>query len=102
MQNFARDVIVQLKLKDGSKRVVVIVSRVIVDVRFGSGIAKFLAARRRRLDSLKIGNVLPPTGVPLVCREIMRIDVRLPMRHGARRKINKWDRASQRVIEEKR
>ena len=101
MQNFARDVIVQLELEHGRERVVVVVSRVIVDVRLGSGIAKFFASRRRRLDALKIGNVFPPARIPLICREIVCVDVRLPMRHHAARKINKRNRAGERVVQQK-
>jgi hypothetical protein len=52
--------IVQLKLKYGRERIIVIISRVVVDVCLSSGIAEFFAARRRRLDALKIGNVFPP------------------------------------------
>ena len=45
MQDFTRDVIVQLKFKNGRESVIVIVSRVIVDVGLGRGIAKFFGAR---------------------------------------------------------
>ncbi len=47
----------QLKLKHGREGIVVVISRVVVDVRLGRGIAEFFASRRRRLDPLKIGNV---------------------------------------------
>src|SRR5580700_2830602 len=40
MQNFARDVIVQLKLKHGRERVVIIVGWIVVDMGLGRGIAK--------------------------------------------------------------
>ena len=45
MQDFARDVIVQLKLKHGRERGIVIVSRIIVDVGLGRGVAKLFATR---------------------------------------------------------
>ena len=45
MQNLARDVIVQLELKHGGERVVIIVSRIVVDMRLGRGVAEFLTAR---------------------------------------------------------
>ena len=44
MQNFARDVVVQLKFKHSRKRVIVIIRRGIVDVRFRGGVAKLFAA----------------------------------------------------------
>ena len=44
MQNFARDVIVQLKFEDGRERVIIIIRRGVVDVRLGCGVAKFFAA----------------------------------------------------------
>ena len=66
MQDFPRDVVVQLKLKHGRERIIVIVNGVIVDVRLGGGIAKFFAARLRRLDALEIRDVFPPARVPLI------------------------------------
>jgi hypothetical protein len=45
MQEFAGDVVVQLKLKHGGESVIVIVSGVIVNVRLGCGIAPFFAPR---------------------------------------------------------
>ena len=101
MQNFARDVIVQLKFKHSRERVIVIIGWGIVDVRLGGGIAKFFAAWRRRLDALKIADVFPPARIPLVRRKIVRVNVRLPMRHRAAGKINKRDRAGERVVEKK-
>ena len=102
MQDFARDVIVQLKLKHGRERVVVIVSRVIVDVRLGRGIAKFFAAlvtavrrpgNRRRIS----------TSARSIDRAAdFRVNVRFPMRHHAAREINERNRARERVIEKKR
>jgi hypothetical protein len=68
MQNFARDVIVPLKFKHSRERVIVILCWVIVDVRFGGGVAKLFAAWRRRFDPLKIADVFPPARIPLVCR----------------------------------
>ena len=102
MQNVARDVVVQLKLEHGRERIVVVVSWRIIDVRLGSSVAKFFAARRRRFDTLKIGNIFPPARIPLICRQIVRVDVRLSMRHHAAGEINKWNRAGQRVIEKER
>ena len=44
LQDFARDVIVELELEDGGKGAVVVVGRVIVDVGLGGGVAEFLAS----------------------------------------------------------
>ena len=68
MQNVTRDVIVQLELKHSRECVVVVVSRGIIDVRFGGSVAKLLAARLRRFNSLEIADVFPPARVPLVRR----------------------------------
>jgi hypothetical protein len=52
MQNFARNLVVQLKFKHSRERVIVIIRRSIVDVRLGCGVAKLFATRRRRFDAL--------------------------------------------------
>src|SRR5262249_38517619 len=62
-------------------------------------IAKLFATRFRRLDALEIADVFPPARVPLICRQIVRVDVRLPMRHGAAGKINERDGAGERVVQ---
>ncbi len=102
VQNFARDVVVQLELKHRRKRVVVIVGRVIVDVGLGRGVAEFLAARRRRFDSLHFANVFPPARIPLIGRKIVRVNVGFPMRHRSAGEINEGNGAGERVIEKER
>jgi hypothetical protein len=102
MQNFVRDVVVQLKFKHGRERVVVIVCRSIVDVRFGGGVAKLFAARFRRFNALKIADVFPPARIPLIHRQIARVDVGLPVRHDAAGKINKRHRARECVVQKER
>ena len=69
MQNFARDVVVQLKLKHSRECVIVIIRWGIVDMRFGGGVAKLSAARRGQFDALKIADVFPPARVPLIQRQ---------------------------------
>ena len=68
MQNFARDVVIELEFKHSRERVIVIVRRGIVNVRFGGGIAKLFAPWRRRFDALKIADVFPPARIPLIRR----------------------------------
>ena len=99
MQNFARNVVVQLKFKHSRERVIIIIRRRIVDMGFRGGIAKLLASRRWRLDALKIADVFPPARIPLIHRQIARVDVGLPMRHDATGKINKRHRAGERVVQ---
>src|SRR5438105_11920869 len=99
MQNVARNVIVQLELKYSRERIVVVIRRIIIDVRLGSGIAKFFTTRRRWLDALEIKNLFPPSRVPLIRRKIMRVNVRLPIRHRAAGEINEWHRAGECVVQ---
>ena len=100
MQDLARDVIVQLKLKHSGERVIVVIGRRVVDVCLGRGVAEFFPARRGWLDALKIGNVFPPPRIPLVGRQIFLVNVRFPMRHHAAREINERNRARERVVEQ--
>ena len=58
VQNFPRDVVVQLELQHRGDGVAVVVGRVVVDMRLGRGVAKFLAARGGRLDALELLRVL--------------------------------------------
>src|SRR5215467_5160294 len=102
MQNVARDIIVQLKFKHGREGVIVIIGGGIVDVRLAGGVAKLFATRLGRLNALKIAGVLPPSRVPLVRWQIVRVDVRLPMRNGSAGEIDKRHGASERVIKEER
>src|SRR5215475_13689188 len=102
MQNLARDVVVQLKLKHSGERVIVIIRRRIVDMRFASGVAKLFATWFGRLNALKIADVFPPARIPLVRRQIVRIDVCFPVRHGSAGKMNEWQRAGERVIKQER
>jgi hypothetical protein len=66
---------VQLKLEYGGERVVVVVRRIVIDVRLGGGIAKFFAARRRRLDALKSTDIFPLACVPLIYQQRGKIFV---------------------------
>src|ERR1700730_2503491 len=60
-----------------------------------------LVARRRWLDALHVADIFPPAAVPLVGREIVRINVRFPMRHRSAGEINKRNRLRERVIKKK-
>ena len=83
MEDFARYVVVQLKLKHGGDGVGVVVAGGIIDVRLGGRIAEFLASRGRRFHSLEVAHVFPPAGVPLFRRQVLAIHVSLPMSHSA-------------------
>ena len=67
----------------------------------GRGVAPLFASRAGRFDALHVADILPPAGVPLVGWEVLRINIRFPVRHCARGPEHKGKRTRQRVIEEK-
>ena len=102
MENFARDVIVQLEFQDCCNSIVIIIGGRVVDVCLGGIVGPLLAAFFRGFDSLELTHVIPPAIVPVVRFQLVRVDVRLPMRHCPRCEENKRHGPGKRVIEEER
>ena len=90
----------QLELQHRRNGIRVIVTGIVVDMRFRRGIAEFFAALAVGFDALEVAHVLPPPFVPLVLTQILRIHIGFPMGHGARTPKDEWDGTGQGVVEQ--
>ena len=92
VEDLASDMVVELKEQHERQRVVVVLRRVVVDVGLRGRVVKDTADGStgivRRRDALVPAFKLPPTGIPLLTRQLVDIQIVLELRHHARRPRN--------------
>ena len=85
LQYLPCDVVVKLELDHRAERVVVILRRVVVDVRLGRRVAERLEPLARWSDALIPAHKCPPGGVERIIRDLARVEVAFEVGHDAGR-----------------
>ena len=81
LQDLPRNVVVQLEQERLGERVVVVLSRVVVDVGLGYGVGELFAAAPRWHDALIAPLQVPPSGVEHLGRKLVGVQSPLEPRH---------------------